>query len=740
MNARTLARLLTGCAVAVFLASGYAIVQAQTPNVPQSNCGNENQPPCGISVLNAVCDTGLARSAPYTCGCLLSGPFGGCLIPQLCTKCQNFLRRRGGDINHFKDSWTDWALRNQRRLAQDEPINWVMHVGSHNSFNTTADGHTAAPNQVFSMTDQLRAGARVLSLDLFSFFGAIRLCHGGNNSLANVACFLPGNDDIYAFPPGMRYYSQGIREIRNWMLSNPGEIIQISLENWAQASGGGATFQDVEDVFAAYFGAWTLKSPRTSPPGFTDVRWPTRREMLAAGRRVIILDDGSPQLLEDADIDVADRNEYVFRQQLVFGGFSEDWFAKNLLRYPNCPTQHVLQTSPVMSTITVEDRELALNVGRLDAADVADAAECNYSAIVLDKFSSRLPPIALDLFDDSRQAAAMWSWRVDDRGQHGQCALLDGSSGRWASANCNTARRFACAQPRSEAGIDPLQYTDRLGEDWKITTATGPWSGGQAACEAEYPGYNFSVPVNGYMNRKLRDGNSSASNLWLNYSQTQVQGQWEIGRLPAVAAPPIADAGPDQVIECGNTVTLDGSASKDPQGDPLTFTWSGPFGTLTGAAVTATLLAGEHAITLTVNDGNGGIDTDTVTVTVNDTTPPTMTLALSPTVLWPPNHKPVSVIADIEVHDTCDAEPPFVELVSVVSSQGANGRGDGNTSTDIVNADIGTDDRELELRAERSGGASERIYTATYRATDLAGNQTEASAQVVAPHDRGQKQ
>ena len=156
--------------------------------------------------------------------------------------------------------------------------------------------------------------------------------------------------------------------------------------------------------------------------------------------------------------------------------------------------------------------------------------------------------------------------------------------------------------------------------------------------------------------------------------------------------------------------------------------------------VTATLPPGEHAITLTVSDGKGGTDTDELTVTVNDTTPPTMTLALSPTVLGPANHKLAPVIAEIAVHDACDAEPPSVELLSVVSSEGANGRGDGNTSTDIVNADIGTDDRDFELRAERSGRASERTYTATYRATNLAGHQTEASAQVVVPHDRGRKQ
>jgi hypothetical protein len=721
MNAKTLARMLAGCAAAVVLSSGYAILQAQSP-VTQQDCGNEGQVPCAITLTNAACDTGLRRSAPTICGCLVSGPFGMCLLPRLCTTCVNHTRRRSS-INTFHNSWMDWALRNQRDLAQDEPVNWVMRLGTHNSFNSTSDGHDTGPllpNQFYSMTDQLRSGARVLSIDLFQLAGDVRLCHGGGPSSAPFLCGVPGIPLIYAFPPGLRYFSHGIREIRNWLLQNPDEIIFISLENWAPTMG--ATHDEIKRVFRNYFGNRAFKSPLQPPSGFTENRWPTGREMNAAGQQVIILDDAG----------IAS-NEYVFKQQNIIGDFGDEWLAKNVRRYPNCATQHVLDQPSERATITVEEREFAiLQFGTLNAADIADAAECNYSFIVLDKYSSFLPqpPGGADLFDYSRQMAAVWSWTVGDVGQHGACAIVDGASGRWSSANCNLDRRFVCGRPRSEAGLDPVEWQDRLGEDWEITAASGPWTAGQSTCAAEFPGYNFSVPVNGYQNRKLKDTNSAASDVWVNYSRREVANQWAIGRLPTVDAPPIAEAGPDQLIECGNSVTLDGSASKDPQGDLLTYTWSGAFGTLSGPVITATLPPGEHAITLAVSDGKGGTDTDSVTITVNDTTPPGMTLALSPSVLWPPNHKPVSVVADIQVHDTCDAEPPSVELLSVVSSDGANG---------IVNADIGTDDRELELRAERPGGASQRTYTATYRATDLAGNQTTASAQVVAPHDRGKK-
>jgi hypothetical protein len=94
--------------------------------------------------------------------------------------------------------------------------------------------------------------------------------------------------------------------------------------------------------------------------------------------------------------------------------------------------------------------------------------------------------------------------------------------------------------------------------------------------------------------------------------------------------PPAADAGPDQVLpagaECTTAAGLDGTGSSDPDGDALSYAWTGPMGTLEGPNPTAVLPAGTHTLTLTVHDGKGQTSSDTVVITVEDTTPPALTV------------------------------------------------------------------------------------------------------------------
>lgn len=117
------------------------------------------------------------------------------------------------------------------------------------------------------------------------------------------------------------------------------------------------------------------------------------------------------------------------------------------------------------------------------------------------------------------------------------------------------------------------------------------------------------------------DGNGSAD--W------QVERQTNI--LPPVNSPPTADAGLDQNVTQWSMVQLNGSASSDPNGDPLTYSWSvvsSPgynYTALTGANTAAPSFsadrAGTYVLSLTVYDGYSVSQPDTITVVVKATTP-----------------------------------------------------------------------------------------------------------------------
>ncbi len=116
-------------------------------------------------------------------------------------------------------------------------------------------------------------------------------------------------------------------------------------------------------------------------------------------------------------------------------------------------------------------------------------------------------------------------------------------------------------------------------------------------------------------------------------------------------SPPVANAGPDQIGVAAGTVTLDGSASYDPDGDALTYQWmqiSGTPVTLatpTATKTTFTAVNGQsYVFKLTVTDSFGSSSSATTRVTAGssqaalvvrfDATPSSIAAGQSSTLTW----------------------------------------------------------------------------------------------------------
>ncbi|HWS88315.1 MAG TPA: HYR domain-containing protein [Pyrinomonadaceae bacterium] len=141
---------------------------------------------------------------------------------------------------------------------------------------------------------------------------------------------------------------------------------------------------------------------------------------------------------------------------------------------------------------------------------------------------------------------------------------------------------------------------------------------------------------------------------------------------------------------------------------------------------------GTTTVTVTATDAAGNTATGTFNVTVGDTTAPAFqSLTASPDQLGSPNHKMVPVTLAAILTDAVDAAPD-TRIVSVASSEPVEGAGDGNTSPDWEVTGALT----LNLRAERSGDGTGRVYTITVESRDDAGNVGLKTVTVVVPHSK----
>ena len=467
------------------------------------------------------------------------------------------------------------------RISADMPMNWIPILGTHNSFSNFQDGGNNILNvdQELTITDQLWLGSRSVRLDplMKSTGQSVILCHmssigDSTSALLSAAQYflgitLPTNESELcatdlgspvppvfrgAFSYGRPFYL-GVREIRKWLDRNPGEIVVLRINNFFSSDEHG--YVNPVDLHAII--VHELGSKLLSPSAFSSYSatypWPTVRQMRALGKQAIVM------LTNDVTLD--NKSTWV-------NPGNNTWNSTDGPKFNQCVDYRYeapigLGREADWWEDIGEDRSIS-NIGNPDGqrglltpTDVETAVYCGYSRIFMDFFYAldraplvKDPPlINVDYTGgqvapcgscDPRPALMIWSWAPAATVQPNQPATLErppfpilqlpsyltNPRGiRWTQADENTALPFACAGPGA-SGVPP-RHLQSLDHTWRVSTLTGPWSQGEAACRTLGADYHFWRPMTSPDNQRLMDAMiaAGAMRVWLNHytGATRVQ-------------------------------------------------------------------------------------------------------------------------------------------------------------------------------------------------------------------------
>jgi outer membrane autotransporter protein len=209
-------------------------------------------------------------------------------------------------------------------------------------------------------------------------------------------------------------------------------------------------------------------------------------------------------------------------------------------------------------------------------------------------------------------------------GINGRVAIQNGSGGEDVSA-------LACADaallpPSANAGVDQriADSDQQPGESVTLNGSASLDPDGTIASYQWLDASNQPLATGPTATVRLADGTHTLTLL-----VTDNQGATDVDTVQvSITAPssnqlPVAVAGADRIIadsdvRAGETVTFDGTASSDGDGNIVSYEWLVGQSTViaTGSTASARLPDGPQVITLRVTDDAGGVATDTVTITV----------------------------------------------------------------------------------------------------------------------------
>ena len=433
-------------------------------------------------------------------------------------------------VASYERSWVHRALTLQRALGQSAPLWEEQFVHTHNSFNASSyvvptDGTAPSyyptltnqdPNQLYSMTDQLRMDVRALEIDLHwvpSPYGSpathgywVTMCHGdgqdptGQGVYVHVGC----TDD--------RPAQDGFAEVGRWLAAHPHEVVLLYLENQMYDANPVAGKWQAHDIatrlIRQQLGRFVYQPPAGQPAG-TCAPMPydlTSDDILAAGKRLLLVGNCGP----------AGWNDWVYTRGPAWdeSGNPTHYGGTDCARDQQGMRTHSVfrrwyEESPWLEAMTDATQVLTADA-------TARMVRCGANLIGFDQ----LQPF------DGRLQAFVWSWASGEPSASSGACAFQGSDSRFHASGCDVQRHFACASPDGS---------------FHVTSASGSWPDGFAACPAEFAGSRYAVPPNGLRNTELR--NASPGTVWLDYARDR-SGQWQPGASTAfVPSPPPGDPG-----------------------------------------------------------------------------------------------------------------------------------------------------------------------------------------------------
>ncbi len=378
-------------------------------------------------------------------------------------------------VDAYRRTWEHRAAVFQSRLGDRVPLREAAFIGTHNSFNSVAEGLTVShgdSNQRMTLTQQLDSDVRSLELDLHLVGGQVLVCHGRGREELHFGCTNEAG------------FADVLAPVAAWLKAHPDEVLELYLEDHIEDDAG---YADVVKTLTSSLSIFRPDPSKATDKGCTPLPLDvSRRQIRSAGAQVFLVGNcakGWGSVVHEWNsVHVESGSTAAYRPfPACDATYKRSVYTSKLVRYFEDST---------LVAVTIDPTTPATNPDRLTPAKVRAMTDCGVTLVGLDQL---LP-------DDGRIEATLWSWAKDEPRAGSGCARLD-TKGRWVGAACTERHRAACARDGA----------------WTLTPKTVTYAQAAKACRASRRTRpTFGLPLTGNSNAELAQLADGAP-VWIHY-------------------------------------------------------------------------------------------------------------------------------------------------------------------------------------------------------------------------------